>query len=119
MHLLLPCGSSLVVDQLLRSRIAAEFGENADNIYLYPSGMSAISKSLQMCQLLNPGVRSVQFGFPYLDALKVQTVFGPGALFYPNGDDKDIDDLAARLTHEKFSCVLLEFPGNPLLTLAN
>ena len=107
------------VKQLIRARISAEFGEHADNVYLYPSGMSAISKSLQMAQLLNPGVRSVQFGFPYLDALKVQTVFGPGALFYPSGDEKDIDDLEKRLQHEKFSAVLVEFPGNPLLSLPN
>jgi hypothetical protein len=107
------------VKQLIRARISAEFGEHADNVYLYPSGMSGISKSLQMAQLLNPGVRSVQFGFPYLDALKVQTVFGPGALFYPSGDEKDIDDLEKRLQHEKFSAVLVEFPGNPLLSLPN
>lgn len=107
------------VKQLIRARISAELGEHADNVYLYPSGMSGISKSLQMAQLLNPGVRSVQFGFPYLDALKVQTVFGPGALFYPAGDEKDIDELEKRLQHEKFSAVLVEFPGNPLLSLPN
>ena len=107
------------VKQLIRARISAELGEHADNVYLYPSGMSGISKSLQMAQLLNPGVRSVQFGFPYLDALKVQTVFGPGALFYPSGDEKDIDELEKRLQHEKFSAVLVEFPGNPLLSLPN
>ena len=92
---------------------------SGDDVYLYPSGMSAISKSLQMAQVLNPGVRSVQFGFPYLDALKVQTVFGPGALFFPTGDERDLDDLEQRIAHEKFSAVLVEFPGNPLLTLPN
>ena len=92
---------------------------HSDDVYLYPSGMSAISKSLQMAQLLNPGVRSVQFGFPYLDALKVQTVFGPGALFFPQGDEKDLDELEVRLQHERFSAVLVEFPGNPLLSLPN
>ena len=99
--------------QVLRRRISAELSVHADDVYLYPSGMSAISKSLQMAQLLNPGVRSVQFGFPYLDALKVQTVFGPGALFFPSGDEKDIDDLERRLEHERFSAVLVEFPGQP------
>lgn len=104
----------------IKERIASQFTECAPHdVYLYPSGMSAISKGLQMAQVLNPGVRSVQFGFPYLDALKVQTVFGPGAVFYPRGDEADIDDLATRLKHEKFSAVLVEFPGNPLLSLPN
>ena len=73
----------------IKERIAAQFSQClSHDVYLYPSGMSAISKSLQMAQVLSPGVRSVQFGFPYLDALKVQTVFGPGAVFYPRGDGR-------------------------------
>ena len=114
-----PSAASAGVKAALRQRIGAQLGESEDSVYLYPSGMAAISKALQMAQLLQPGVRSVQFGFPYLDALKVQTVFGPGALFFPQGDEADIDALQQRLEHESFSCVLLEFPGNPLLGLPN
>lgn len=74
-------------------------------------GMSAISHSLQMAQSLQPGAKSVQMGFPYLDVLKIQTVFGPGNYFYPNGDDNDINELEKRLQKEKFSGVICEFPG--------
>jgi len=72
-----------------------------------------------MVQGIMPGAKSVQMGFPYLDVLKIQTVFGPGSHFYPLGSNKDIDELEKLLGQDKLSSVMLEFPGNPLLNTPN
>jgi cystathionine gamma-synthase len=42
--------------------------------------------------------------------------FGPGALFYGNGEAEDLDDLETRLKNgERYLALFCEFPGNPLL----
>lgn len=56
----------------LRERIAKLVQAHADDVYLYPSGMAAIYGAFRVFQKLRPSCASVQFGFPYVDTLKIQ-----------------------------------------------
>ena len=61
------------------------------------------------------GVKSVQFGFPYVDNLKIQERFGSGAHFIPRSDQVGLDELAL-VARDPVAGVVIEVPGNPLLT---
>ncbi|KAI0467237.1 pyridoxal phosphate-dependent transferase [Xylaria cf. heliscus] len=87
------------------------------DIYLTPCGMNAIFTTHQALLKARPPQKSVNFGFPYVDTLKILQKFGPGAVFYGHGSSADLDNLEARLkAGEKFLALFCEFPGNPLLT---
>lgn len=101
-----------------RTRQAKGFG--VDDVYLYPCGMSAIFNSHRTLMRARPqdGLtrKSISYGFPYVDTLKVLEKFGPGALFYGFGEQQDLDDLEKRLeSGERYLALFCEFPGNPLL----
>ncbi|KAI8950177.1 pyridoxal phosphate-dependent transferase [Xylaria longipes] len=87
------------------------------DIYLAPCGMNAIFTTHQALLKARPPQKSVNFGFPYVDTLKILQKFGPGAVFYGHGSSADLDNFEARLkAGEKFLALFCEFPGNPLLT---
>ncbi|KAH9904600.1 PLP-dependent transferase [Xylariomycetidae sp. FL2044] len=88
-----------------------------DDIYLTPCGMNAIFTAHQALLKAREPRKSINFGFPYVDTLKILQKFGPGAVFYGNGSSADLDDLESRLRNgEKFLGLFCEFPGNPLLS---
>ncbi|KAL7619995.1 Cystathionine gamma-synthase [Parahypoxylon ruwenzoriense] len=88
-----------------------------DDIYLVPCGMNAIFTTHQTLLKAREPRRSINFGFPYVDTLKILQKFGPGAIFYGRGSSADLDDLENRLKDgERFLGLFCEFPGNPLLT---
>ena len=99
----------------VRARIAALLEVPADHVLLFPSGMAAIYTAHRALTALRPGARSVQFGFPYVDTLKIQQDLGPGALFFPFGNEAELPDLAAALAAEPVSGLFCEYPSNPLL----
>ncbi|KAH6655963.1 pyridoxal phosphate-dependent transferase [Truncatella angustata] len=87
-----------------------------DDIYLLPCGMSAIFTAHQTLLKSSTPRKSISFGFPYADTLKILQIFGPGCIFYGNGADGDLDDLELRLkVGERFQALFCEFPSNPLL----
>ncbi|XJO72269.1 hypothetical protein BDV3_003408 [Batrachochytrium dendrobatidis] len=86
-----------------------------DNVFLYPCGMSAIYNIHRVILKLKPGLKSVQFGFPYTDTLKIQEKFGPGCHFLGHGNASDMEKLEKLLVSEKISAIFCEFPSNPLL----
>ncbi|XDG04883.1 hypothetical protein ABKA04_004498 [Annulohypoxylon sp. FPYF3050] len=88
-----------------------------DDIYLVPCGMNAIFTTHQALLKAREPRKSINFGFPYVDTLKILQKFGPGAIFYGHGSSSDLDDLESRLKNgERFLSLFCEFPGNPLLT---
>ncbi|GJJ14955.1 hypothetical protein Clacol_009225 [Clathrus columnatus] len=93
-----------------------------DDVYLFPSGMSAIWSAHQLClSALKPG-KSVCFGFPYTDTLKILQKWGPGCHFYGNGTDADLDELETLLKSNpepQIMALFCEFPSNPLLRCPN
>ncbi|KAG0225635.1 hypothetical protein BGX31_007571 [Mortierella sp. GBA43] len=121
----------------MRRRIASQVSHTAgdgefvteNDVYLYPTGMSAIYNAHQIALALSPTRKSVCFGFPYTDTLKVLEKFGPGCYFYGHGEDQDMEKLEKELLErqsapdtkeeDKILAVFCEFPSNPLLKSAN
>ncbi|KAL8738917.1 MAG: hypothetical protein Q9181_000369 [Wetmoreana brouardii] len=91
-------------------------GISEDDVYLYPSGMSSIFNTHRIMMACRGKMRSICFGFPYIDTLKILEKWGPGCQFYGSGSAEDLDDLERRCERgEKFLALFCEFPGNPLL----
>jgi cystathionine gamma-synthase len=65
---------------------------------------------------MHPGRKSVQFGFPYVDSLKIQESFGAGVSFFPRGDAGDLAALEELAGRVPLSAICTELPTNPLLT---
>lgn len=88
-----------------------------DDIYLVPCGMNAIFATHQLLLKAREPRKSIEFGFPYVDTLKILQKFGPGAVFYGHGSSSELDDFEEKLkSGERFLGLFCEFPGNPLLT---
>lgn len=98
-----------------------------DDVYLFSSGMSAIWTSHQLVQGARPPAKSVCFGFPYTDTLKILQKWGPGCHFLGHGLDPDISTLETLIKQElsanpsvlPIAALFVEFPSNPLLRSAN
>ncbi|KAI6779682.1 Cystathionine gamma-synthase [Emericellopsis cladophorae] len=87
-----------------------------DDIYLFPAGMNAIFNAHQALLAARTPAKSINFGFPYVDTLKILQKFGPGCVFYGHGSDDDLDEIEKSLrAGERFLALFCEFPGNPLL----
>ena len=87
-----------------------------DDVYLYPCGMNSIFQTHQLMLEARKPMKSISFGFPYVDTLKILEKFGPGVLFYGNGSSDELDDLESRLkAGERYLALFCEFPGNPML----
>lgn len=101
--------------QTIKQRIADCVGVGAGDVWLFPTGMTGIFTLHRALLELTPGGRGVQLGFPYVDTLKVLQKFGPGAAFFPTGDDREIDTLATVLANNSACGLFTEVPSNPLL----
>ncbi|KAJ3715031.1 pyridoxal phosphate-dependent transferase [Lentinula raphanica] len=94
-----------------------------NDVYLYAGGMNAIWNAHQLLLAVRPVGKSVCFGFPYTDTLKVLQKWGPGCHFLGHGLDNDIDQLEAILKEQSeldpskppILALFTEFPSNPLL----
>ncbi|KAF2096793.1 cystathionine gamma-synthase [Rhizodiscina lignyota] len=97
-----------------RTRNVAGFSE--DDVYLYPCGMNAIYNAHRCFLSVGSAQKSICYGFPYTDTLKIIQKFGPGAMFYGHGSSEELDEFERRLEGgERFLALFCEFPGNPLL----
>jgi cystathionine gamma-synthase len=99
----------------LRKRIAQFVGDESSNVYLYPSGMAALSGVLRLLRSRTPAAKTIQLGFPYVDLLKIQQKWGPLGEFYPHVSDESFDELVWQVTNEPIAGVFVEHPCNPLL----
>lgn len=129
-----------IAKQNIKERISFHTNVKEENIYLFESGMAAIYFSYLICnhlaQQLKFSTKTVQFGFPYTDTLKIQEKFNyetlmetpnreetqegkketnRGLYFFPKGDKEDLTKLTKLLETEKISALYCEFPSNPLL----
>ncbi|OJJ43342.1 hypothetical protein ASPZODRAFT_103197 [Penicilliopsis zonata CBS 506.65] len=91
-------------------------GLTEEDVFLFPSGMSSIFNAHRILMASREPLKSICFGFPYIDSLKILQKWGPGCLFYDHGSSEDLDDLEDRLSQgERFLALFTEVPGNPLL----
>lgn len=103
------------LERVLRERLASWSGADPEKIHLHPSGMAAIFAAFQLVTSRRPGRRTVMFGFPYTDTLKILQKFGSGVEFFAQGDSQDLERLAGLLTREEIAGIFCEVPSNPLL----
>ncbi|KAH9041190.1 PLP-dependent transferase [Lactarius hengduanensis] len=92
------------------------------DVFLFPTGMSAIWSAHQLALDVRGAKKSVCLGpFPYTDTLKVLEKWGPGCYFLGHGLDSSIDELEGILeveqartrTNRQSSRFFTEFPiGN-------
>lgn len=99
---------------MIRCRLAGLAHVAPDDVFLYPSGMAAVSALHRALRVIHPNRPSVQLDFPYVDVLKVQEEFG-GAKFFPVADDAAIAEVNALAKTKSVSGVFCEMPSNPLL----
>jgi cystathionine gamma-synthase len=99
---------------VIRGRLASLAGVAPRDVFLYPSGMAAVSALHRALRAIHPGRPSVQLDFPYVDVLKVQEEYG-GAKFFPLADDASIAEVNALARANAVSGVFCEMPSNPLL----
>ncbi|GAA5963066.1 hypothetical protein JCM3765_001756 [Sporobolomyces pararoseus] len=97
-------------------------GLTEDDVWLYSCGMNAIFHAHLLAMETRkaegkPVGKSVCFGFPYTDTLKILEKWGPGAHFLGNGLVSDLDELRHILETSETPILSLfcEFPSNPLL----
>lgn len=105
------------LEKTLGDRLAGWSGAPTANISLHPSGMAAIYTAFEAVTARRPGKRTVMFGFPYTDTLKILSKFGAGVEFFPRGDAQDLSALAQLIAEEEIAGIFCEFPSNPLLNV--
>ncbi|KHO01115.1 cystathionine gamma-synthase [Metarhizium album ARSEF 1941] len=87
-----------------------------DDVFLFPAGMNAIFNAHRALLCARGQMKSVNFGFPYVDTLKILQKFGPGCEFFGHASSADLDKFEELLrTGHRFLALFCEFPGNPLL----
>lgn len=100
----------------LRERMAADCGQQGEDVFLFPSGMAAVSAIQRGLNAFAPGRPSVQFDFPYVDVLRAQRELGSGNVFFPVGDADALVELRQMVEGGEPPCgVYCELPSNPLL----
>ncbi|KAF5017567.1 hypothetical protein F66182_10490 [Fusarium sp. NRRL 66182] len=89
-----------------------------DDVFLYPTGMSAISHAADTIRYLDPTANKTVaiFGFLYVDTFKVLSkIHGFSCKLY-GATPSDLETLEADLAAGlQLSALFTEFPGNPLL----
>ncbi len=105
------------VERVIKQRLAEWNDQPADHVFLYGNGMAAHYHLHRAIQSTIGGECSIQFGFPYVDILKVQQKFSPGVDFIWDTGVAGMKQLAERLEQGGVMAVYAELPNNPLLSM--
>lgn len=107
--------------EVLRERIASFHDQSeADDVYLFSSGMAAIFAVHRVLTKWRPEVPTVQIEFPYLDSFKVQEQFGAGVVDLTITNDGGVKELRDWFDGGgRAAAVYTELPSNPLLRTAD
>ncbi len=108
-------GKAKAAKKRIREKIADITGERPQNVALFPTERSAIANVHRFLQISFPDRKSIQFGIPHSNSLRIQREFGNGVHFFPNGDADDFEKLEEVLSKEKSLGIFCEFPGNPIV----
>jgi cystathionine gamma-synthase len=109
----------VVAENTIKRTIERYTGARVNDIYLFPTGMSAIYTLNQaLARIAGDDAPAVQFGFPYTDTFD-QRKFGPSANISKNVVDLrngDYDALAELVASgQPIRHIMTELPGNPKL----
>src|SRR3989344_1466556 len=91
----------------IKARLAAHAGQNAEDVFLFPSGMAAIFAVHRMLTSLFPKLKVAQLDFPFVSTLKVQQHYGAGVHFLPFTNDEDYDRFQKIIRAEPLAGLLL------------
>lgn len=100
---------------LLSRAIAKLNGGDAENTFIFASGISAALAALRALPGLREGKKTVQLEFPYVDSLKIQERFGNGVVYLNDATGESFDEALQRIRAGEFAGVFAEIPSNPLL----
>lgn len=100
---------------LVSRAVAKIYGVKPEHIFVYASGMAAVTSVLRSLPGVADGKKTLQLEFPYVDCLKVQELFGHGVVFLNEAAGELFDEALQRIRQGEFAAVLTEVPGNPLL----
>ncbi|MEM9017564.1 MAG: PLP-dependent transferase [Verrucomicrobiota bacterium] len=106
--------------RVLRERIASFYEEtDPDGVFLFSSGMAAVSAVHRVFLRRREGEPTVQVEFPYLDSLKVQEQFGEAIDFSvtASGGVEEFRDWQG--AGNRAAAIFTEVPSNPLLRTAD
>ncbi|MDO8553112.1 MAG: PLP-dependent transferase [bacterium] len=101
--------------ETIKERLAEVTGQDADDVFLFPSGVAAIYAVHRTISAILPGLKTAQLDFPYVDTLKIQEYFGAGVHFLPFVTDDDYDNFRKIIKAESLAGIFSEIPSNPLL----
>lgn len=108
--------------QVIRGRLASfHEGVSPSDVFLFSSGMAAISALHRVATRRKPGAPTIQLEFPYLDTFKVQEQFGGGGVVDLSVTESGgAEEIRAWLQENReAAAVFSEIPSNPLLRTAN
>lgn len=100
---------------LLQRRLGKIVGSEPSNVFVFNSGMAAITAVFRSLPGIKEGRKTLQMEFPYVDALKVQELFGNGVVFLNQAEGESLDEALRRIRQGEFAAVFTEVPSNPLL----
>lgn len=102
-------------NHLLQRRLGKIAGVEPKQVSVFSSGMAAITAVLRSLPGVKEGRKTLQIEFPYVDALKVQELFGNGVVFLNQAEGESFDEALRRIRKGEFAAVFTEAPSNPLL----
>nr|WP_193213071.1 PLP-dependent transferase [Luteolibacter marinus] len=102
-------------NHLLQRRLGKIAGVEPKQVTVFNSGMAAITAVLRSLPGVKEGRKTLQIEFPYVDALKIQELFGNGVVFLNQASGESFDEALSRIRKGEFAAVFTEAPSNPLL----
>lgn len=107
-------------DAILRERIAGLYACGTEDVFLFSTGMGAISAVHRALLKARPGLPTIQVEFPYIDSFKIQEQFGTGVVDVSVSDSGGLHEITAYFADGGSAAgVFTEIPSNPLLRTAD
>ena len=100
---------------LISRALATIVNVPAEDVFIYTSGMSAVTSVLRALPGGREGKKTLQMEFPYVDSLKIQELFGHGVVYLNDATGESFDEALKRISQGEFAGVFTEVPSNPLL----
>lgn len=100
---------------LIARSLSKYSGAAPEDVFVFGSGMAAITSVLRGLPGLREGKKTLQLEFPYVDCLKVQELFGHGVVYLNDAIGESFDEALMRIRQGEFAGVFTEVPSNPLL----